>query len=275
MTIKETRIIPRSHYRFLDLSELWQFRELFYIFSWRDIKVRYRQTVVGVVWIIIQPIVSTFIFTVLFGNLAKIPSSGLPYTVFVLCGLVYWNFFSSAITESTDSIVANQSLVKKVYFPKMILVFSSILTRCIDFAITLILLLLFSVVAGSPPHWQALFLIPVALLLAICTACGVGLLFAAINVTYRDVRYVTPFAVQLMFYLTPVIYPLAIVSETHRYLFALNPLSVVIEIVRFAFGSTMSIQAPHILIATTVSLGSLVVGLWYFRRVQDAFSDIV
>jgi lipopolysaccharide transport system permease protein len=275
MTKNEVHIHPAAKESLLDIKELSQYRELFYIFAWRDLKVRYRQTLLGVIWVIGQPIMNTFIFTILFGTLAKIPSGNLPYTLFVLCGLIYWSFFSMALSESIESIIANQAIVKKVYFPKMILILASVLTRLVDFVIMFVLLLVVALILGYVPSLALLYVLPVTIIITMVTAAGLGLALAALNVTYRDVRYVMPFAIQMLFYATPVVYPMAIVSERNRLILALNPMSTVIESIRWTFSGSTVLTVWQILISLTVSLVLALFGLWYFSRTQRHFADII
>jgi len=189
---EEILINSKSGQEFISISEIWRYRDLFYIFTWRDLKVRYKQTILGILWVVFQPLMTTLIFTVFFGNLAKIPSGKLPYSLFVLCGLVFWTFFSTALTHASDSMVANESIIKKVYFPKIILPFSSILTSFVDFLINFIILLVFAMVVGYYPSIWALIIFPVAIFITGLTSVGLGLLLASINVKYRDVRYILP-----------------------------------------------------------------------------------
>jgi lipopolysaccharide transport system permease protein len=268
-------IKPRTIDKFFDLSEVLRFKELFYVLSWRDIKVRYKQTILGIVWAVLQPIAQMVIFTVFFGNLAKIPSGDLPYSFFVFCGLVFWTFFSSALNNASNSMVNNDQMIKKVYFPKIILPLSSLVTSSIDFGINLSLLFLLALVLKTGFHLTLLVVIPVGILLTIITAGGVGLFLSSLNVKYRDVRYVLPFFIQLLMFLTPVIYPLSILSPRNRWIMALNPMSTVIESTRLAFTNGQFLNPGYIGISIISSLCIFVVGYSYFKRTERFFADVV
>lgn len=275
MEVPEIHISTKSNEKLLNLPEILQFRELFYIFSWRDIKVRYKQTFLGILWVVFQPLAGTFIFTVFFGNFAKMPSGDLPYALFVLCGLIFWNFFSGSLSHASDSLIASESIIKKVYFPKIILPLSSILTGFIDLAISLVLLFIFALVLGYIPQPVGIIFIPVAVIMTALTAAGLGLLFSSLNVKYRDIRYVLPFFIQIFLFITPIIYPLSIVSEKNKTILAINPMTSVVELVRMVF-SPHIIFHPEIFIVSVISSVFLfIIGLWYFRRTEQFFADIV
>ena len=259
----------------LDLSEIWNYRELFYIFAWRDIKVRYKQTLLGILWVIFQPITSTFIFTIFFGNLAKIPSGKLPYSLFVLSGLVFWNFFSTSLSHASDSMVANENIIKKVYFPKIILPLSSVVVSFVDFIINMIILIIYATILGYMPNIWSLVVFPIAILVSAVTASGLGLFLASFNVKYRDVRHILPFFIQILLFLTPVIYPLSIVSEQNKLIMALNPMSSVIESVRMVFYNELLISPRLILISLISSVSIFIGGIWYFKQTERFFADIV
>jgi lipopolysaccharide transport system permease protein len=273
--MKEIIIRPKPAWMLIDFEELWHYRELLYIFSWRDIKVKYKQTFLGVLWVIFQPLFTTSIFTVFFGNLAKIPSGELPYSLFVLCGLVFWTFFSSAVSHASDSMVANENIIKKVYFPKIILPLSSITTSLVDFFINIIFLFIYALVLGFVPKLLGLVIIPLAIILTSLTAFGLGLLLSSINVKYRDVRYILPFFIQILLFLTPIIYPLTMVGERNKIIMALNPMTSVIESVRFVFSPNYMIRPELIFISVASSILILFISLWYFRRTEQFFADIV
>jgi len=259
----------------LNFEELWRYRELFYIFAWRDIKVRYKQTALGAVWAVFQPLISTFIFTIFFGRLAKIPSGGLPYSLFVLCGLVFWNFFSQGLTHASNSLIENEHIVKKVYFPRLILPLSSIVTSFIDFSISLIMMLIFSISLGHIPSLMFIPIVFLGLLIASVGAGGLGLLLSSFNVKYRDVRYILPFFIQTMLFLTPVIYPTTIVRSSNKYLMGLNPISGVIEAVRATFSVVPVIDWTLLGISAGSAVICFIVGLIYFRQTEAFFADIV
>src|SRR3989344_6117767 len=212
----EIKITSNSSTKLFDFAEIWRFRELFYIFVWRDLKVRYKQTVIGILWVIIQPIVSMIIFTILFSSIAKIPSGKMPYSLFVLSGLTYWTFFQTSLAESIESIISNQNIVKKIYFPRIILVLSSVINRIVDFFINFLILLIYAVILGFRPNLLGLLILILVLFISAVLSSGIGLFLAALNVKYRDIRYVYPYILQIGFYLTPVVYPLSVMSERNR-----------------------------------------------------------
>ena len=267
-------IKSKPKWQIVDLGELWRFRELFYIFTWRDIKVRYKQTVLGIAWVVFQPLFTTFIFTLFFGRLAKIPSGSLPYEVFVLIGLVFWNFFSQAITRASSSFIENVSLLKKVYFPKEILPISAGVTSFVDFIINFFVLLLVGLYFGFWPSIHILYLLPICMFIIMISSSGIGLLLSSINVKYRDVRYILPFFIQLMLFLTPVIYPTSTLRDSIRFFFSFNPMTGVIESMRFAFGGSTYLDYKSLFIAIFVSILFLMIGLVYFRLTERYFADI-
>ncbi|MBI2617129.1 ABC transporter permease [Candidatus Gottesmanbacteria bacterium] len=275
MEIKEITIVPKSSQSLLNISEIWRFRELFFVFVWRDLKVRYKQTILGILWVIFQPLVTMLIFTVLFGNVAKIPSGNLPYTLFVLCGIVYWSFYSTALSESIDSIIGNQSIIKKIYFPKIILIIASVITRFVDFLINFAILLIVAVFLGYIPHLWSVIPFLLALLISSTLAAGLGLILSSLNVKFRDVRYILPFFIQISFYVTPVVYPMAILSERNRFIMSFNPMAIVIELVRWPFSGTTVITLSQIVFAIFFAFVVFIIGLWYFNKTQQYFADIV
>jgi lipopolysaccharide transport system permease protein len=268
-------IKPRSRWMLFDFKEVWRYRELFLVFVWRDIKVRYKQTILGAGWALFQPLTSMFIFTIFFGNFAKIPSGTLPYSLFVLTGLVFWNFFSGTLSASSNSMINNEDIVKKVYFPREILPISTIGTNLLDFSISFILLFLLAVYYRFIPHPLALVIIPLGIIIAMFGSVGMGLLLAAFNVKYRDVRYILPFFIQMMIFLTPVIYPTSIMRPSFRYLIALNPMTGVIEAVRIVFSGNMNINWPILAISAVSALVIFCIGSIYFRATERFFADIV
>lgn len=268
-------IKPRSNPLAIDFAELWRYRELFFIFAWRDIKVRYKQTFLGAAWAIFQPLISTFIFTVFFGRLAKIPSGVLPYSLFVLCGLVFWNFFSGAVTHASNSLIENENIVKKVYFPRLVLPLSSLITNFIDFGISLVMMLIFSFVLGFIPSLMFIPILILGILIASIGAGGLGLFLSAFNVKYRDVRYILPFFIQTMLFLTPVIYPTSIVSNTNKYIMAINPMTGVIEAIRVTVAGTGNIDWLLLGLSALSAIIFFIIGLIYFRQTEAFFADIV
>ena len=271
----EVKIKPIRTNVFLNINELWRYRELFYIFAWRDIKVRYKQTILGIAWALLQPITSMFIFTVFFGKLAKIPSDGLPYSLFVLVGLVFWGFFSGTLTHASNSLVENEGIIKKIYFPRLILPLSAIATGLVDFGISFILLLLVAFYFGYIPSFLAIAVIPLGLAIASLGAAGLGLFLAAFNVKYRDVRYILPFFIRTLIFLTPVIYPLSIVGLSNRLIIAINPIAGVIESARQVISGSIIIDYQVLTISAVSSILLFIIGLYYFRSTERFFADII
>lgn len=270
-----TIIRAKKPWEFLNFSELWSFRDLFYIFTWRDITVRYKQTVLGIIWVIFQPLLTTVIFTVFFGNLAKIPSDNLPYALFVLCGLVFWNYFSGIVSHASNTFIENESIVKKTYFPRIILPLSSIFTNSIDFLINVILLVAVSLFFGMTPTLHALYIFPICWFISSIAGAGVGLFLASLNVKYRDVRYILPFFIQLLLFITPVIYPLTIMRPSNRLLMALNPMTGVITSVRLVFSESGSVDIGIIAFSLLMAVVLFFIGLLYFNKTERFFADII
>lgn len=268
-------IRPRSNPLAVNFPELWRYRELFFIFAWRDIKVRYKQTALGAAWAVFQPLTTTFIFTIFFGRLAKIPSGALPYSLFVLCGLVFWNFFSGTLSHASNSLIENENIVKKVYFPRLILPMSSIVSGFVDFGISLLMLLVYLLVLGIIPSILFLPILVLGTVIAAVGAGGLGLFLSAFNVKYRDVRYILPFFIQTMLFLTPVIYPTAIVSNTNKYILALNPMTGVIEAVRASISGVTPVDWVLLGMSALAAVAFFVIGLIYFRHTEAFFADIV
>ena len=259
----------------MNINELWRYRELLYIFAWRDIKVRYKQTILGIAWAILQPVTSTFIFTVFFGKFVKIPSEGLPYPLFVLIGLIYWGFFSGVLTHASNSLIENEGIIKKIYFPRLILPLSTIATGLVDFGISLILTLLVTLYFGYIPSLLAIVIVPLGLLIASLGSVGAGLFLASINVKYRDVRYALPFFIQILIFVTPVIYPLSIVGRVNRLIIAINPIVGVIESARNVISGSGVADFQILAVSAISSVIFFVVGLYYFRATERFFADII
>jgi len=273
--MRRTIIQPKPKWALLDLSEIWHYRELFYVLVWRDIKVRYKQTLLGASWAIFQPLSSMLIFTIFFGNFAKIPSGTLPYSLFVLTGLVFWTFFSGVLSAASNSLITNEDIVKKVYFPREILPISTIGTNFLDFIISFIILLLVSFYFHFVPGILVFAIVPLGIIIAAFGSVGLGLLLSAFNVRYRDVRYVLPFFIQMMIFLTPVIYPTSIMRPSFRYIIALNPMTGVIEAVRSVFAGTGITNWSILGISAASSVVLFVVGLLYFKATERFFADII
>ncbi len=267
-------IQPRRQLLDLDLKGIWAYRELLYFLIWRDIKIRYKQTLIGGAWAVIQPLTSMLIFTVIFGSFAKIPSDGLPYPVFSFTALLPWNLFSGALTRSTDSVVGNSNLVSKVYFPRLTLPIASTLSGIVDFAISLIILMGMMVWFGIIPNWKILFL-PSFVLLALMTALAVGLWSSALNVRYRDVGHTIPFVAQIWMYASPVVYPVSIIPKKWQLLYSLNPMAGVIEGFRWALLGAPRPDLNVIAVSTAMVFALLLSGTVYFKHTERTFADVV
>ncbi|UVT16962.1 MAG: ABC transporter permease [Nitrospira sp.] len=258
----------------IDWSELWEYRELLYTLVEREIKIRYKQTAIGASWVLLQPLITMVIFTAIFGRMAKMPSDGVWYPAFTLTALLPWTYFSQAITRSGQSLVSSANLVTKVYFPRMLLPLSMIISPLIDFALSLVLLFGLLVYAGIPLTWKVLTL-PLFILVAMLTAAGVGLILSTANVKYRDVGHAIPFLIQIWMFLSPIVYPVSLVPERWRLLYGLNPMAGVIEGFRWALLGK-SAPDPVVLGASiVVFLGVLIGGLAYFRKMERDFADVI
>jgi len=256
-------------------SDLWLYRELLYFLAWRDIVVRYKQTAIGVAWALIQPLLLMVILTFVFGRLAKLPSDGIPYSLLVLCGLLPWFFFSQAFSSASSSLIGNANMVSRIYFPRMLIPLSAVAVCLVDFAITFGLLIVYALVSGVLPDWRVIAL-PGFLLLAISTAVGAGLWIAALNVKYRDFRYVVPYLVQIGMYISPVGFNSALVPEKWRIVYALNPMVGVIDGFRWSFlGGRTELFLPGLFLSVLLSLGLLVSGIAYFRKTERLFADLI
>jgi lipopolysaccharide transport system permease protein len=267
-------VVPPKGWLNLNLRELWEFRELGYFFVWRDIKIRYKQTVIGAAWAVFQPLMTMIVFSLFFGRLAKMPSGGIPYPVFYLSALVPWLYFASSLQNATSSVVDHQRIITKVYFPRVLLPISAVISGLLDFAIGFALLLL--MLPLYHVHLRlTILLLPVFLLLAMATAIGVGLWFSALNAIYRDVRYVVPFLVQFWMFASPVAYPSSLVPERWRWLYGLNPMTGVIEGFRWAVSGTG--QPPSLLLTASSAAVIMVLlgGLAFFKRMEGTIADVV
>lgn len=271
---KLTIIRPKKIFTLEDIKEIWDYKELLYFFTWRDLKVRYKQTVIGVGWSIFQPLITMVVFSVFFGKLLAIPSDGVPYPIFVYTGLLFWQFFSGGLSETSNVLVANQSIITKVYFPRLVLPLSAVVTKFIDFAIAAVILVGMMVYYGFTPHLSGLFIIPLLLAITFMAAVGGGLFLAAINVKYRDVRFVLPFFIQLLLFVTPVIYPASIAGK-YSWILALNPMTGVIQNARAALLGTAPINWLLIAISFVATALLLCLGIIYFKKVERYFADII
>jgi len=267
-------IRPSSGWVPLNLAELWEYRELLYFLTWRDIKVRYKQTVLGAAWAVIQPFGMMLVFTIFFGHLVGVPSDGLPYPIFAYTALLPWQLFSRALTDASTSLVVNERLITKVYFPRLLIPMSAVLASLVDFAIAFVLLLGMMVFYGIVPTGSVLML-PLFVLLALMTALGIGFWLSALNAQYRDVRYTLPFLTQFWLFATPVVYPASLVPEQWRLLYGLNPMTGVVEGFRWALlgktGAPDAMLAVSAIAVLTIFIG----GLYYFSRVDETLADVV
>jgi lipopolysaccharide transport system permease protein len=268
------RIEPANRWPSIDFRELWEYRELLYFLTWRDIKIRYKQTVLGAAWAIIQPVFMMVVFSLFFGKLAKVPSDGIPYPVFAFCALLPWQLFANAVGDSSNSLVGNQGLITKVYFPRLVIPMSAVLGALLDFFVGLVVLVGLIFWYGIVPGWQ-IITVPLFILLAMCTALAVGLWLSALSVKYRDVRYVIGFLVQFWLFATPVAYPSSIVPEKWRVVYALNPMAGVVEGFRWALLGKSSALSSMLWVSVGVVLVTLLGGLYYFRGMEQEFADIV
>ncbi len=267
-------IRPKKTFSFKEFVELWQYRELLYFFSWRDLKVRYKQTVIGIGWAIFQPFVTMVVFSIFFGRLAQIPSDNIPYPIFVYTGLLFWQFFSGALTETSTSLIANQSIITKVYFPRLILPLSAIVTKLIDFLLATLILTGLMFYYDFPPRLASLWIIPLLIVVTFMASAGLGLFLAALNVKYRDVRYALPFFIQILLFITPVIYPASIAGRW-SWLLALNPMTGVIQTARAVLLDATPLNWTLLTISSLACLVMLAIGVIYFKKVERYFADII
>lgn len=270
----EIVVRPLSGWQPIRLRELWRFRELVWILAARDIKVRYKQTALGAAWAIIQPVATMLVFSVFFGRLAKVPSDGFPYPVFVYCALLPWQLFSNSIVFAGNSLIGSQHLITKVYFPRLVIPVSSMICGLLDFAIAFVVLIALMVYYGIVPS-VAVLTLPFFILLAFASALAVGLWLSALNVEYRDVRYVIPFLVQFWMFATPIAYSSTLIPPRWRWLYGLNPMTGVVEGFRWCLLGTSYRPAAMLAVSTATVAVLLIGGLYYFRRMERTFADIV
>jgi lipopolysaccharide transport system permease protein len=268
-----TRVEPVGKFSF-EWREMWKYRELLYFLVWRDIKVRYKQTVLGIAWAVIQPFFTMVVFSIFFGGLAKIPSDGIPYPVFSYTALVPWTFFANGLQQSSSSLVGNSGLITKVYFPRLVIPIATVLAGVVDFLLAFLVLLGMMLVFGIAPTINLLWL-PLLLLLAFATALGAGTWLSAMNVRFRDVRYAVPFLIQFWLFLTPIAYPSSLLSEPWRTLYGLNPMAGVVEGFRWALLGADTAPGPIVIISALVAVGLLISGVYYFKRMESTFADVV
>jgi lipopolysaccharide transport system permease protein len=268
------RVAPAGAWPGFDLPELWRYRGLLFFLVWREIKVRYAQTVLGAAWAILQPLLTTVVFTVIFGRFARLPSDGVPYPLFSLAALVPWTYFNTAVSGASNSLTANTSLVTKVYFPRLVIPGAAVLAALLDLAVSIVALLVLMLFYHAAPRPAALVLVPVSVLMMVLTAAGMGFWLAALNIQYRDVKYVVPFLLQLWMFASPVVYPLSLVPDRYRLAYSLNPLAGAIA----GFRSALLGAGGPTGVEFGVSLGMacliFVGGAAYFRRTERVFADV-
>jgi lipopolysaccharide transport system permease protein len=274
MRTESVVIEPSRRFSWDAARELFRYRELLYFFVWRDLKVRYAQTSLGVTWAVIQPVALTVIFSIFLGALAGVPSDGIPYPLFVLSGLVVWTLFSQSLVQASNSLVNSSNLVSKIYFPRLLLPLSAAGAPLVDFALSSLVLVATMVYYGRIPTASIAWL-PVAVLLALVTALGIGTWLAALNVRYRDVRHAVPFFIQLWLWSSPVAYPISIVPTEWRALYSLNPIAGSIELFRWALLGGTSAPTTGLLVSFGAATGALFLGLVYFRSVERSFADVI
>jgi lipopolysaccharide transport system permease protein len=274
MIEQQEYVLDASKRKLFDWKELWHHKELFYFFTWRDIKIKYKQTVLGFLWAVLQPLMMMVIFTLFFGRALNVPSQNLPYPVFVFSGLLLWNTFSSGLTNSANSMVNNAQIIKKIYFPRLIIPVSSILGALLDFMMAFVLFIPLLILYKQPPSWSALWSWPLALAICLVATLGPGSLFAALNVKYRDFRYVIPFLVQVLFFLTPIIYPISMLQNPLlKYVLIASPMYAAVELFRFPL-TNVPLEVNFILVSIGSGIIFLILGLIYFKRTEDFFADL-
>jgi lipopolysaccharide transport system permease protein len=274
LDLPETVIEPTRGWISLQLREHWEYRELLFFLTWRDIKVRYKQTVLGASWAVIQPFATMVVFSLFFGGLAEVPSDGLPYPIFSYAALVPWQFFATGLGQSATSLVSNAHMIKKVYFPRLTMPISTILSNVVDFLLAFLVLLGMMAYYGITPTLNVIFL-PFFFLLALVTSLGAGLWLSAMNVQFRDVRYTVPFITQFWLFATPIAYPSSLLEEPWQTLYGLNPMAGVVEGFRWALLGTDTAPGPMIIVSSLTAMALLVSGAYYFRRMEKTFADVV
>ena len=267
-------IQPKRHLLSLDLKGIWEYRELLYFLIWRDLKVRYRQSAIGVGWVILQPLMTMVVFSAVFGKFVGVPSDGLPYPIFIFSALLPWNLFASSLSRGSTSVVDNTQLVSKIYFPRLILPLSGVLSPMADFGVAFMVLAGMMVWFGISPT-VGFFALPAFLVLAILTALAIGLWLSALNVRYRDVAHAVPFLVQIWMFVTPVTYPVSLVPEKWRLLYSLNPMAGIVEGFRWALLGQQSPDFLVIIASAVMMVGLLVSGMVYFRYTERTFADVI
>lgn len=271
----EIIIKPKKGLSVIDFKELWYYRELFYFLAWRDIKLRYKQTVLGIVWAVLQPFLMMVVFSVVFGKIAGISSDNIPYPIFSYVGLLLWNMFSNSLGNASQSLVGNPNLVQKVYLPRLILPAAAVIVTLVDFFFAFLVFGGILIYYQFLPNFSGLLFLPIAILITLIASLGLGSFLAAFNVRYRDVRYALPFFIQLLIFVTPVIYPVSVVSENYRWILFLNPMTGAIETFKAMFLGTTSVDWMMFIISFSVSIILLIFGIWYFLRAEKTFADLI
>jgi len=256
------------------IGELWRYRELLYFLAWRDVKVRYRQAALGVAWAVFQPLLTMVIFTVFFGRMAHMPSDGLPYPLFSYCGLVPWMYFSGVLAMAGNSLISNSTLITKVYFPRLLLPTSVAVAGLLDFGMSAGFLVIMMFYYRVPPRWL-LLTTPFWIAMLVMVTTGISMLVAAVNVKYRDVKYLLPFGIQILLFATPIIYPVTLVPQRYRYLLALNPCWGMIDGFRASIFPGRPIDLGIVGVSVTVGVGLFVAGVYYFRKAERSFADVI
>ena len=269
-----TIIQPPKGWVPLELRGLWEYRDLLYLFVWRDLKLRYKQTMVGASWAIIQPFIAMVVLSIFFGKLIKVPSEGIPYPIFAYTALVPWMYFVNALTQSSNSVVGNYTMITRVYFPRLVIPITTVVTGLLDFAIAFAILIGMMLFYGIVPT-AAIWTLPFFIMLTIATALGLGLWLAALNVEYRDVRFILPFLTQILFFITPVAYPSSLVPEPWRAIYSLNPMVGVIEGFRWALLGKAQPPSVVLVISVIAVIGLLIGGLYFFRYKEGTFADVI
>jgi len=272
--VQTTVIRPRYTVLLRDLRELWEYHELLYFFIWKELKIRYKQTAVGVAWAIFQPFVTMVVFSVFFGTLVGVPSDGVPYPIFVYAGLLYWQFFSSSLSQVSNSLIGNQALLTKVYFPRLLLPISAVAVNLVDFFVASIILIAMMVYYNFVPIFTSILVLPLLVVLTFAFAVGAGLFLAAVNVKYRDVKYVLPFFIQTLMFLTPVIYPPSILGA-YSWILALNPMTGIIKAARSTLFGAPPVNWTLLALSGAVTVIILVIGIWYFKKTERTFADLI
>jgi lipopolysaccharide transport system permease protein len=268
-------IKPKKTFNFKeDLKEIWEYKGLLYFLTWRDLKVRYKQTAIGVAWVLFQPIITMVVFNVFFGKFLKTPSDGIPYPIFVYTGLLFWQFFSTSLGDVSNSLVSNKNIITKIYFPRLIIPISNIVTAFVDFLVASVVLAGLVIYYHYTPHLVGLLVLPILIIITFLSILGLGLFFASVNVKYRDVKYVIPFFIQTLMFVTPVIYPASLLGKYSKIL-ALNPMTGVISTARAALLGAAPINWTLILTSLIAALVFFIIGYVYFKKTEKYFADIV